>query len=292
MNGKDGGVLWFRNPNSFGKRLLFGFDLWHFRQNQPIYRNDGDLLGAYNNTKNRFHFFLKKELSPWFFLGGGLDMVSDEFDDTGLTYEQRNANSSNNFLAPSNAKQNFLELNVQLGQLNYDRYVIDGFQLNMDTRFTSKQLDSIDNSAEFLVKGTYFKKFKYQQNIGVNIALGHTSSNLIQNQFYLGGLFEVRGYVDRRFQGSSYWRANVEYRVPSYRSRWFVLQHVLFTDFGRIGDSPRQTVNQQAQDFSSIGTGLRFISPKIYRFNARLDFAKTFGTESMFDISFGLQQFF
>jgi len=289
---ENGGVFWIRNPRFFGERLLVGLDVWHFRLNQPVYEKDTCLLGAYNNTKNRFHLFTKKEFLPWLFFGGGIDTVSDEFDDTGLTEEQRLANSDNNFLPPVNAKQNFIELNLQFGNLNYDKYVVDGAQLNVDSRFTFQTLSSVNNSAKVLIEGIYFRKFKYQQNIGFNVVLGRTTSKLIQNQFYLGGLSEVRGYMDRRFQGSNYWQGNIEYRIPSYRSRWFVLQHVALADFGRIGNSVQQALSSGSDQFSSVGTGLRFISPKIYRFNARLDFAKTFGSESNYDVSFGLQQFF
>ena len=292
INGKNGGVFWFRDPRLLGKRLLFGLDIWHFRQNQPIYVNNSQLFGAYNNTKNRLHVFLEKEFTPWFFFGGGLDVVGDTFDKEGLSDDQVIANTNNNFLSPQDSKQNFLEVKLQLGMLNYDKYLIDGFQTDIDNRFTLQQLGSVDNSAEILIKSTYFKTLSYQQNIGINVVFGHTSSSLTQNQFYLGGLFEVRGYVDRRFKGSDFIRSNIEYRVPSYRSRWFVLQHVAFADFGRIGNSVQQLKNNKGEQFSSVGMGLRFISPKIYRFNARLDFAKSFGKESNYDLSFGLQQFF
>jgi len=292
INSKNGGVFWFRNPRLMGQRLLLGVDIWHFRLNQPFYADNGDLTGAYNNTKNRLHAFIKKQFSPWLFFGGGLDVVADEFDNTELSDEQISANNITGFLTPSNTKQNFIELNLQLSELNYDKYVVDGVQLDVNGRFTSQTFFSEDNSAELTVKGTYFKKLAYQQNIGINVVLGHTTSSLIQNQFYLGGLFEVRGYVDRRFQGSNYWRSNLEYRIPSYRSRWFVLQHVAFFDFGRIANSVRDLSNSNSDKFSSMGTGLRFISPKIYRFNARLDLARTLGNDGNFDVSFGLQQFF
>ena len=62
LNGKNGGVLWFRNPRLLNSRLLFGMDIWHFRQNQPIYKDNGNILGAFNNTKNRFHLFVKDDL--------------------------------------------------------------------------------------------------------------------------------------------------------------------------------------------------------------------------------------
>ncbi len=292
INGKDGGVLWFRNPRFLGQRLLLGIDLWQFMLNQPIYDADGDLSGAFNNTKKRIHVFTKKQLSRWLFIGGGIDYVIDAFDDFGLTDEQVMVNREVNFTLPKDARQNYIELNMQLGELNYDRFLVAGWQMNIDSRTTAKQFYSDDNSFEVIIKNTYFKKLKQQQNIGANLVFAHTTSNLLQNQFYLGGLFEVRGYVDRRFRGSSYWKANLEYRVPSYRSRWFVLQHVAFTDFGAIADSFENLLDSGNTYFSSIGAGLRFISPKIYRFNARLDVARALGDDGGFDVSFGLQQFF
>ncbi len=297
INNKSGGVFWFRNPRFMGHRLLIGMDLWNFRLNQPVYNESNDLSGIFNNSKNRIHIFSKKQLlsglfKKGLFAGAGIDYVVDEFDDTGLTEKQISTNLENNFQIPNNAKQNFIEFNLQVGELDYDRYLVKGFQANLDTRTTSRQLFSDDNSTEILLKSTYFAQLKHQQNIGINVVLGHTTSKLLQNQFYLGGLQEVRGYVDRRFKGSDYWKSNIEYRIPSYRSRWFVLQHVAFTDFGQISDSFQNLFSSESTKFASAGTGLRFISPKIYRFNARLDFARTFGSENGFDVSFGLQQFF
>lgn len=292
INGKDGGVVWFRNPRFLGQRLLFGIDLWQFMLNQPIYNADGDLSGAFNNTKKRVHFFTKKQLSRWLFIGGGIDYVIDSFDDFGLTDEQAVVNREVNFALPKDVQQNYIELNMQLGELNYDRFLVAGWQTNIDTRTTAKKLYSDENSVEVIIKNTYFKKLKHQQNIGANLVVAHTTSDLLQNQFYLGGLLEVRGYVDRRFRGSNYWKANFEYRVPSYRSRWFVLQHVAFTDFGAIANSFGSLFDSGNTYFSSIGAGLRFISPKIYRFNARLDVARALADDGGFDVSFGLQQFF
>lgn len=291
-NGQDGGILWFRNPRFMGHRLLVGMDLWHLRLIQPVHDENLDLLGTFNNIKNRIHFFAKKELPNSFFAGAGFDYVIDEFDDVGLSEKELSTNQENQFQIPSNAKHNFIELNFQAGELDYDRYMVEGFQANLDARITSTKLLSDDNNIEVTLKNTYFWQFDNEQNIGINVVLGHTTSRLLQNQFYMGGLQEVRGYVDRQLKGSDFWRSNIEYRVPSFRSRWLVLQHVAFTDFGEVSESFNHLFSVKSIKFASVGTGLRFISPKIYRFNARLDVARTFTGDRDFDVSFGLQQFF
>jgi len=292
VNGKNGGVVWFRNPRFLNKRLLLGMDIWHFMLNQPTYDLNGDLYGTYNNTKNRIHLFTKFEINTGLFFGAGLDIVEDKFDDFGLTDEQEIANNKVSFELPEDTKQNFVELNGQLGELNYDQYLVSGQQTNIDMRITQKNLGSDDNSVEVVGKFTYFARFPHRQNIGINVVAGHSNTRFLQNYFFLGGLSEVRGYVDRRFKGTNFWRSSVEYRIPSYRSKYFILQHVVFTDFGQISNDAANLLSNKSNEFTSVGTGLRFIAPKIYRFNARLDLAQTFGDTDNLDFSFGLQQFF
>jgi len=292
-NGKNGAVTWFRNPRFFGKRILIGFDIWHLQLNQNLYeQKSGNLVGAYTNTRTRIHGFAKKELKSWFELGLGFDYMMDDFTQFGLSDKQVIANQQNQFNSPASTTQNFLELNLRLGKLNYDRFLVEGYQSDIDLRSTFSSLSSDENSVELQIKNTYFIKLDHKQNIGFNLVYGYTNTPLIQHHFYLGGLFEVRGYVDQRFHGKAFVRSNIEYRIPSYQTSWLVLQHILFIDAGRISQSHSEIINNKGTSFASAGFGIRFISPKIYRFNARLDVAKPLANESGIDVSFGLQQFF
>lgn len=100
----------------------------------------------------------------------------------------------------------------------------------------------------------------------------------------------MRGYRDGQFVGKHFWRGNIEYRVPSWISRNLVLQHVAFFDIGNTGNTYSRIFKNET--FNSLGVGLRIISPRVFRLNVRIDYARTFGRTTGGAFSFGLQQFF
>jgi outer membrane protein assembly factor BamA len=99
----------------------------------------------------------------------------------------------------------------------------------------------------------------------------------------------VRGYRDSQFRGNSYWAVNAEYRVAPIASRWFALQMVGFVDSGATADSLNPFIELDA---ASVGGGVRIISPKIYGFVARFDYAYPIINGAGGALSFGAQQFF
>ncbi|MDX1812830.1 MAG: hypothetical protein R3240_12815 [Gammaproteobacteria bacterium] len=69
------------------------------------------------------------------------------------------------------------------------------------------------------------------------------------------------------------------------------MQHIFFLDVANAADHIAD-LNNTHNIVSSSGIGFRLISPKIYSFNGRLDFALyTSGTSST-SISLGTQHFF
>ncbi len=205
----------------------------------------------------------------------------------------RTINANNGFVAPQSIEQYSYYLTLQLGRLNYDTYLVDGIQSNWKFDFSNKAWLG-KNSATTITQTTkYFKRIKHDQNLALNFSTGFTDNNFLQKQFFVGGLENVRGYVDGQFVGRNFWQANLEYRIPSYQSDWFVLQHNVFFDIGNVADKFDDLVGSNAQTpFSSVGAGIRLISPKVFRLNLRIDVAKALNYNKAFDISFGLQQFF
>lgn len=291
IDDQKGGVIWFRNPRLFDQRILLGADIWQETRNRLLYKPNGSQSGAYTNHKDRLHVFAKKELSKGWFIGTGIDYLRNDFDLTAVDSESLTINQSTGFTPPTNSEQAVFELSTQLGELNYDRYLVNGKQTSLEARL-SREKSSSNKSTTLTLNHTQFYIFKRDHNLGIHLSLGHTNSDLLEDQFYLGGLSEIRGYEDRRFKGANFWKANLEYRIIGYQTSWLALQPIAFTDFGRVGDTFKNLLNSQSTDFASIGLGLRFIFPKVYRLNARIDFAKTLDSNSRSDVSFGLQQFF
>jgi hypothetical protein len=70
------------------------------------------------------------------------------------------------------------------------------------------------------------------------------------------------------------------------------LQHIFFFDVVQPEKSLSSFAFDSEQLFPSTGIGFRLISPKIYRFNGRLDIAFPWRAGNATYISFGSQQFF
>ena len=133
---------------------------------------------------------------------------------------------------------------------------------------------------------------RFWGNIGVHGVVGQSTSESPAFQYYIGGLDAVRGYYDGQFLSQAFWRLNLEYRVASIQTPWFVLQHVFFSDVGNIGSDVYRAVTSERDPFVGYGFGVRLISPRVHRFNVRLDYGWVAGRDGPGGVSFGFQHFF
>ncbi len=290
LNGRNGGVTWFRNPRLFDRRLLLGYDLWFTAKNRELFDDDGDRVSAFSFEKTRFHVFVEKEFHRWLAVGTGFDYVEHDISEAHLSGRQRRRNRSAGFILPRSSEQLAFEWNARFGRLNYENYLVEGIQSDWLYRLAVEGAGSTETSNQLTIQTRAFARVFDDHNIGANLSLGHTTASLLQDQFFLGGLAEVRGYRDGQFVGSDFWRANLEYRLPSWESSWIVVQHVAFFDIGSAASSFSKTFERDT--FQSVGAGLRIISPRVFRLNLRIDYARTLGTDPGGAFSIGLQQFF
>ena len=299
LNGSPGFVHWFRNPRLFGKRLRVGYDIWNVTRNRLLFTSSvpsgetAETIGGYTVNRQRYNFFIDKEFIYWFNLGAGFDISKNTADDSELSEDLISSNASNGFAIPEQLDEHAYYAYFRLGRLNFQNYLVEGIQTDWNFRFADSGLGGNETSHRFTKTTKAFLLLPYEQNIGVNFTLGHTNSEKFQNNFFVGGLDNVRGFQDGQFFGKNFWQANAEYRISSFRSHWFVLQHNFFYDVGNVSDELHTLFSNNPRDaFHSVGTGVRLISPSIFRFNLRIDFAKGINYNQPTNISFGLQQFF
>ncbi|NQZ02148.1 MAG: BamA/TamA family outer membrane protein [Bdellovibrionales bacterium] len=299
LNGSDGFVHWFRNPRLLGTRIRSGYDIWNVTRNRLLFSSDvdeGDVAeetSAYTVNMQKYNFFLAKEFVYWFVVGAGFDYTRQEATDDGLSEEFRDKNLNLGFSPPDLLDETAYYTYLRLGRLNFTNYLVEGFQTDVNLRFADSGLGGNENSYRLTHTSKAFFLLPHEQNIGVNVSTGHSNSDSFQNNFFVGGFENVRGFQDGQFIGKHFWQANLEYRVSSYKSHWLVLQHNFFYDIGNTADNEGQLLqNNPNEAFQSVGAGIRLISPAIYRFNLRVDFAQGLNYNRAFDISFGLQQFF
>ena len=299
LNGSPGFVHWFRNPRLFGKRLRVGYDLWNVTRNRLLFTSSvpggetAQAIGGYTVNRKRYNFFLDKEFIFWFNLGVGVDITENTASSSELGDDLISRNSQNGFLIPGELNEHAVYTYFRLGRLNIQNYLVEGIQTDWNFRFANEGLGGNETSRRITKNTRLFFLLPYEQNIGLNLSLGHTDSQNFQNNFFVGGLDNVRGFQDGQFFGNNFWQANAEYRISSYRSHWFVLQHVAFYDVGNVANDFETLFSDNPRDpFHSVGAGIRLISPAIFRFNLRIDIAKGLNYNQPTNISFGLQQFF
>lgn len=299
LNGSPGFVHWLRNPRLFGNRVQFGYDLWSTMRNRFVFTSavpngeDAQEIGGYTLNKTKFNFFLDKEFINWFKAGIGADYLKEKVDDSGLGDESTATNLTNNFLIPGSIEEYAFYTYFQFGRINYKNYLVDGFQSDWNFRFANASIGNDNASTRVTQNSRAFYLLPYEQNIGINFSTGFTDSRSKLNQFFVGGLDNVRGYLDGQFAGRNYWQGNLEYRISSLKTHWLTLQNNLFYDVGNVSNEFNKLFsNNPNTPFHSIGAGVRLISPKIYRLNVRIDFAKSLNYNEASGVSFGLQQFF
>lgn len=84
-------------------------------------------------------------------------------------------------------------------------------------------------------------------------------------QFAIGGAHSVRGYRENQLVGDNGINFSLEYRYPLTRSSDNLWQIALFSDYGRVWNKDRLTI--EPNDIYSAGIGLRWFNGKSTGFN-------------------------
>lgn len=290
------GVVWLREPRLFGSNLKFSLDLWSVMNVYKIYDRSGtstELEHAYLEDQKRISSELEYKFTEKFSVSFNFSRHQNEYSDRSLTEEENKV--TNNFPLPDAEIHNKFGLGLRLGVINYGPWNQSGQTLEINVKQTNYAFESghIDNhkSNEFFANYKGFLDLPFSSSFAVNFSHEKKSKPTESDKIFVGGLDKVRGFLDNRFKGNNVNLANFEYRIPSYESSSIVLQHIVFFDYGSIIDES-DDFETRRNEIYSVGTGLRFISPKIYRLVGRLDFAKSLKGDGKLPISFGVQQFF
>lgn len=159
---------------------------------------------------------------------------------------------------------NSAELGLVKNKLSYqDRNFVDGgYQLSANYTVAGPYLGGAFDYSKTVLEGKWFKA------ITPNLVLGtRLQGALIEGDYpdydalYLGGMYKLRGYEDRRFDnantaqliGDQYLLSNTElrYRLPSNKN----LEFVLFYDAGQMTNGDSHTLK------SDYGVGFRYNIP-------------------------------
>jgi len=292
-DGKSGGVIWFRNRRFMNKHMMIGADIWSTTRPRTLYTNTGDSQGNYILNQTKLNFLFEKEIKEWLNVGLTLEFRQSEIIDTSTTdkIDTTTLNLLTHEIESKQSNEIGSTLSIRLGKLDYDNYLVRGKISSFNFKYAGAETGSDEKIIKIEWRNTAFWRLPHKANIGFRFNVAAIDTDNIQNYYYIGGFENIRGYFDGQFRSKAYWQLNAEYRIPSFQHNWLVIQHIFFLD--AVNTSNRVNDLKKLNDtIYSAGTGIRIISPRIYRFNGRLDIALLSSQKTQSFISFGAQQFF
>jgi len=290
-NNQPGAVLWFREPRFLNKRILLGGDIWSVKRPRALYQANGIEQGSYVAFRKRFNGFMEYEIHQRLQLGLGVEAIEDDII---ATKEDSLLNSGikshlDNFKPARNI---IVSIRGQLGKLDRQNEILAGETVEFSAGYSSTKVHSDDNFYKFDIDAKSFRRPRQNDNLALRLKVGSTNSEKLPFYYFLGGFDNVRGYLDGQIRARHFWQTNVEYRHTFVKRAWYYGQSLLFADAIQAIHPDSELEQNNSDIFSSIGLGLRFGSPKIYRFNLRMDIALITSHPASSRFSMGVQQFF
>lgn len=290
-DGESGGAFWFRNPRFLDERLILRLELRSLHRPRRLFEPYGEQLGAYVLYRQLVDVFVQKEWRDGFSVGVGALYHQDRFQDP-LYTPALDAGWTRQITTPDTTDAVSTRLQMDIGKLNYDNYLVRGRLSQLMVELAPREFGSQGQFVNVYWENAAHYRLPYYANLSLHAVAATTTSTQLQNMYFVGGFAQVRGYADGQFLSRAFWQVNAEYRIPSVRTSWVVLQHIFFFDVVQAQQSLSSFALDAGQLFPSTGIGFRLISPKIYRFNGRLDIAIPWRAKNAAYVSFGAQQFF
>ncbi len=291
LGDSNSGVAWYKNEWFSDQRLTTDLQVWKQNRVRIKYDNDEDNAvetGGFLHSRTKVKLDLSKELNYNWRLGLNLEYHDDQFSEDTLSNKIKTINSTRNQV-PSLTTFHF-GIHTTVGNIkNKKNYLVDGFSLRLDLNHAIVRDTRVPNFSSLLLTGLYYKTLFWDSTFAARVIFGLTDTKAEQYRFYIGGFDGIRGFYDGRFSATQYWLSNTEFRLPVVKIDWLVVQGSTFFDVIASGDEFSSLGSINA---ASLGGGLRFIFPKIFRFVARVDYAKSIVKEGSSQISFGVQQFY
>lgn len=290
-DGAHGGGFWFRDPRFLHERLTLRLELRSTHRPRRLFETSGKRLGEYVLYRQDVDVFVQKEWRDGFAVGVGAQYQRDRFQDP-LYQSALNDDFTSQITSPTPVETMSARVQLDLGKLNYDNYLVKGRLSQLMIELAPREFGSHERFVNVYWDNSAHYRLPYDANLSLHAVAASTTSTHLQNMYFVGGFAQVRGYADGQFLSRAFWQFNSEYRIPSIKTPWVVLQHIFFFDVVQAQQSLSAFAFDADQLFPSTGVGFRLISPKIYRFNGRLDIAVPWRASKATYISIGAQQFF
>lgn len=287
LGGQASFVGWWRRPQLFGnRRARFGGDVWNTTRNRMSYDSERNEIGGFTVARRRFNVFYDHFVTDFFRPGLAVDVQTDTVGESGLSSRSRKLNAERGEVPGGRENFTFLRLYSTFGRQDLREELVTGVSYQPSAQFQLNESGERDRLLVLRQELLWATALDHRHNLAFRLAQGHHSRPSRGQDTYLGGLGEIRGFLDSQFRVRNYAFQNLEYRWPWRYSTKFTLQQVFFYDAGWMdGDLGIRMVH-------AVGSGFRFVFPGFYRLNLRLDYGVSIGDLPGQNVSFGLQQFF
>lgn len=270
FNDQQGGMLWWRQPRLFDRRLQL---LVHLeRLARPRF---GFTLG-----RTLLRAELGGEVHDRLRVLGRLEVMEDAF--LAPLAEFRNGERM-----PGASRALVGGVNVRLGLLKTVRLRQQAWSLELRPAVGATTDPRFPVFGQVFAELLAFQMLGERWNVGVRVQGAAMTDAPEQHRFFVGGLDLVRGLVDSAIRTTAYLLANAELRLVAFDSTWLALLPTLFVD----GVVARAEAGGAAGALTA-GLGCRFLVPRLVGTGLRLDLAVPLGRGLQVEPSIGIFQFF
>lgn len=253
------------------------------------YNEKGECIGGFINNKVGGSSYIEVPLKEnRAYLGGELSLFNENYLDHLNELDYREVNDSNGLSFSKDAFTISPTILFKYTNFKYGVFTYEGW--GVKTYLYHSFVTDKSSFTAATLNFQWYKLLPLQSNVCLNIRMSGNNGNETNSLYYIGGLNAVRGFNNGAFRGHFYSQGNIEYRIPSLHTKWVVFQHTFFADIATILDD-----SKGGSEFTTIygtGLGLRILSPKIYSFMIKLDYAWGFGPYTHNQFYFGTTHFF
>jgi outer membrane protein assembly factor BamA len=259
-------------PRAFGKDLLLGFDLGDQRQVDPlgvVDENSGEIISADYRYLNR-HLYAR----------AGTRVHEKLYIRSFVGYNRENWTVKNDATRPKELRPFYdyprysIGAAATLGRTYYNDYFYEGHDLTASITVIHEQPEGRFSKWRLNLLGRYYL-IHGPFNFAFRSQLGTSSRDERVPPFYISGVSNVRGFVDKIERGDHLWTGNAEIRLKGLESSLFYTQIVAFADAGVIWGRYRPFSYAWDDPYVSVGGGIRvglksFLA-RIGRFDVAID---------------------
>ncbi len=290
----------FENKHFLEEKSTIGFAVKKITKYNVFYDEDKNIVGNFISSIDFLQLKFLWKFTSFIYSGLGLEYKNTQTFLNALSQDQIDFNSKNNYKVPSNSKDSGTQIYLTLGKIKTTKWVSNGARLEMNTTLHPSFLNTEKkNYSDFYLTGLYYLdrvpwlpiRLVNESNLAFRLVLNSTGSSLDSNNFYIGGLDKVRGFVDNAFSGKTILYGNAEVRINSIVTSRGFLQNVFFYDQGFVSNKISDIFSTKTKP-TSLGLGIRLIPQFLSQIAIRMDYGFGIYPYSNSGLSFGFTQFF